>query len=104
MTTRYDGYRFLKNKKILVDPPQTWLAAAGPCGPMVRRNRNAALPHGTVLAYGTGTILACRVTGTVLAYGIVSRNAGLRFSFGIKSHAMGWSVGRLVFWAVVIKK
>ena len=50
---------------------------------MLRRNRNAALPHGTVLACGTGTILACRAAGTVLAYGIVSRNAGLRFSFGI---------------------
>ena len=79
-----------KNKKILVDPPQTWLETAGPCGPMVRCNTNAALPHGTVLAYGTGTILACRATGTVLAYGIVSRNAGLCFSFGIKSHAAGW--------------
>ena len=50
---------------------------------MVRCNTNGALPHGTVLAYGTGTVLACRATGTVLAYGIVSRNAGLRFSFGI---------------------
>ena len=28
---------------------------------MVRCNRNAALSHGTILAYGTGTILACRV-------------------------------------------
>jgi len=80
---------FLKNKKILVDPPQTWLAAAGPCGPMWQCNRNAALPHGTVLACGTGTILACRATGTILACGIVSRNAGLRFSFGTGGLALG---------------
>ena len=71
-------------------PPQTWLETAGPCGPMVRCNKNGALPHGTVLACGTGTILACRATGTILACRTVSRNAGLRFSFGIKSHAMGW--------------
>ena len=57
---------------------------------MVRCNTNAALPHGTVLAYGTGTILACRANGTVLAYGTVSRDVGLRFSFGIESHAAGW--------------
>ena len=76
---------------------------------MVRCNRNGALPHGTVLAcgtgtvlacetgtvlaYGTGTVLACRQggtvlaygTGTVFAYGIVSRNVGLCFGFGIWS-------------------
>jgi len=57
---------------------------------MVRCNTNAALPHGTVLACGTGTVLACRATGTVLACGIVLRNAGLRFTFGIKSRAAGW--------------
>jgi hypothetical protein len=56
---------------------------------MVRCNTNGALPHGTVLAYETGTILACRATGTVLAYGIVSRNAGLRFSFGTVGLALG---------------
>jgi hypothetical protein len=82
-------YIFPKIKKILVDPPQTWLAAAGPCGPMVRCNKNAALPHGTVLAYGTGTILACRATGTVLACGIVSWILGLRFSFGTVGLALG---------------
>jgi hypothetical protein len=89
MTISRNDYRFLKNKKILVDPPQTWLAAAGPCGPMVRCNTNAALPHGTVLAYGTGTILACRATGTVLACGIVSWILGLRFSFGTVGLALG---------------
>lgn len=56
---------------------------------MVRCNRNAALPHGTVLAYETGTILACRATGTVFACGIVSRNVGLRFSFGTVGLALG---------------
>ena len=60
---------------------------------MVRCNRNGALPHGTVLAYGTGTILVCRAIGTVLAYGIVSWILGLRFGFGIASYAMGWSSG-----------
>ena len=56
---------------------------------MVRCNTNAALPHGTVLACGTGTVLACRATGTILACGIVSRNVGLRFSFGTVGLALG---------------
>ena len=71
---------------------------------MVRRNTNAALPHGTVLAYGTGTILACG-TGTILACGIVSRNAGLRFSFWdgggwrrMAADGGGWRDSQIVIW------